>query len=623
MEVDRTIEIRGEERVVRQQRKNHIRGILLISQLLRKGTTEAAGKPVQSVVADEVELLEKGREHVEGIRERASKRGKRQPAAAAAASSAAAKKAKRKGADAALSDPLALAHDGGTRSGATPETSREEAVAEERRSSAMDLMQNDPVLMERVRAMLDAGAAEQAAAKVAAIDAANTRALRASLQALKQHCNSSIGWTTYQTALAGELLIETDFIEKYRHEARVVLTCATAPTTTMMVALVHHSPDNRGEHETDAWIFLSSDPNHDFDFHHAAMEVVVAHYTTGPKSAATAGSAAPRVHMFTDGCGKQYKGKRNFRAVAQSLRRLGVRILHNFAVTSHFKGTHDGIGALMKRLLRNAEMHGTRIPDVDVAHEFLLGYAVEADKAREGHFTTWSPYRIKSFEVRKFGPKEIPRPPIDLTGIPGSSKLYFFTGTEDEQEDVQDTFSLVWATSVGVQTDDFVVGAAGDKVLTARKWVVDESRARKWAAPKKFTRSWKLRVRGASCYCSTCRIGCYGDCMVAKVYPDLVGEVMEKSGKEMVGRRTLGTQLTGVILPVISSDESPVAPTLDESMGEVGGGGEKEDEGEEEDDEGEEEEEEEGEEEGEREEAQYVSSRGRVSIAKKRFPEVG
>ncbi|CAB1104771.1 unnamed protein product [Ectocarpus sp. CCAP 1310/34] len=203
MQVDRTIEIRGEEREVRlQQRKKHSRGTLLISQLLRKGTTEAAGKPVQCVVADEVELLEKGREYVEGIRERASKRGKRQPAAAAAASSAAAKKAKLKEADAALSDPLALAHDGGTRSGATPETSREEADAEERRSSAMDLMQNDPVLMERVRAMLDAGAAEQAAAKVAAIDAANTRALRASLQALKQHCNSSTGWTTYQTALA-------------------------------------------------------------------------------------------------------------------------------------------------------------------------------------------------------------------------------------------------------------------------------------------------------------------------------------------------------------------------------------------------------------------------------------
>ncbi|CAM9748908.1 unnamed protein product, partial [Ectocarpus sp. 13 AM-2016] len=171
-------------------------------------------------------------------------------------------------------------------------------------------------------------------------------------------------------------------------------------------------------------------------------------------------------------------------------------------------------------------MHSTRIPDVDVAHEFLLGYAVEADKAREGHFTTWSPYRIKSFEVRKLGPKEIPRPPIDLAGIPGSSKLYFFTGTEEEREEVQDTYGLVWATSVGVQTDGFVLEAVGDEVLTARKWVVDESRARKWAAPKKFTRSWKMLVRGASCHCSTCRVGCYDDCMVAKVYPDLVGEVM-------------------------------------------------------------------------------------------------
>ncbi|CAB1117980.1 unnamed protein product [Ectocarpus sp. CCAP 1310/34] len=397
MQVDRTIEIRGEERVVRQQRKNHIRGILLISQLLRKGTTEAAGKPVQSVVADEVELLEKGREHVEGIRERASKRGKRQPAAAAAASSAAAKKAKRKGADAALSDPLALAHDGGTRRGATSDTSREEAVAEERRSSAMDLMQNDPVLMERVRAMLDAVAAEQAAAKVAAIDAVNTRALCASMQAVKQHCNSLIGCTLYNT-------------------------------------------------------------NHDI----------------APKIAASEGC-----YVYNE--------------------------------------------------------HKTR-----------------SDVTNPGN-----------------------------RGGAGGGAGYL-------------------KSCVGVQTDDFVVGAAGDKVLTARKWAVDESRARKWAARKKFTRSWKLRVRGASCYCSTCRIGCYDDCMVAKVYPDLVGE---KSGKEMVGRRTLGTQLTGVILPVISSDESPVAPTLDESMGE--------------------EEEEEGEEEGEREEAQYVSSRGRVSIAKKRFPEVG
>ncbi|CAB1099563.1 unnamed protein product [Ectocarpus sp. CCAP 1310/34] len=126
--------------------------------------------------------------------------------------------------------------------------------------------------------------------------------------------------------------------------------------------------------------------------------------------------------------------------------------------------------------------------------------------------------------------------------------------------------------------------------------------------------------------------------MVAKVYPDLVGKVMEKSGKEKVGRRTLGPQLTGGIVPVIPSDESPVAPTpnpmpsptLDESMGEKEDGEEEmEEEREEEEDEEEEEEEEDGEEEEEereeeeKEEERYESSRGPVRVAKRRFSELG
>ncbi|CAM9937291.1 unnamed protein product, partial [Ectocarpus sp. 6 AP-2014] len=119
--------------------------------------------------------------------------------------------------------------------------------------------------------------------------------------------------------------------------------------------------------------------------------------------------------------------------------------------------------------------------------------------------------------------------------------------------------------------------------------------------------------------------------------------------KWTVGRRTLGTQLTGVILGVMSSDKSPVAPTpdpiprptLDESMGEGGAGWEEDGgeemkeereegrEGEEEEEEGGEEEEEGEEEEGEeekeeeKEEESYVSSRGRVRIAKRNFRSLG
>ncbi|CAN0437428.1 unnamed protein product [Ectocarpus sp. 8 AP-2014] len=66
----------------------------------------------------------------------------------------------------------------------------------------MKLLENDPVLMERVRALLRAGAMEKAAAKAAAVDGANTRALRASLQALKRHHTSNIGRIADTTALA-------------------------------------------------------------------------------------------------------------------------------------------------------------------------------------------------------------------------------------------------------------------------------------------------------------------------------------------------------------------------------------------------------------------------------------
>ena len=65
----------------------------------------------------------------------------------------------------------------------------------------------------------------------------------------------------------------------------------------------------------------------------------------------------PRMHMFTDGCAKQYKGKREFRFVARSSRELGFLLLHYFAASSHFKGCHDGFGGISKNAMRKAEKH--------------------------------------------------------------------------------------------------------------------------------------------------------------------------------------------------------------------------------------------------------------------------
>lgn len=70
MHLDRQIQIRVEDRAVRQTWRKHSRGWLLTSSLLRKGTKKEAGKALCSVVADDAALIEKGREHVETIRER-------------------------------------------------------------------------------------------------------------------------------------------------------------------------------------------------------------------------------------------------------------------------------------------------------------------------------------------------------------------------------------------------------------------------------------------------------------------------------------------------------------------------------------------------------------------------
>ena len=55
----------------------------------------------------------------------------------------------------------------------------------------------------------------------------------------------------------------------------------------------------------------------------------------------------PRTHMFKDGCGEMYKGRRNFRFLADNVRQIDFFVDHHFAATSHFKGCHNGLGGFL------------------------------------------------------------------------------------------------------------------------------------------------------------------------------------------------------------------------------------------------------------------------------------
>ena len=79
-------------------------------------------------------------------------------------------------------------------------------------------------------------------------------------------------------------------------------------------------------------------------------------------------------------------------------------------------------------MIRRQEAQGRRIPDTKAAFDFLSDYAKSSGTKKGGPFADWSPYKITRYHVKLVGVKEIPRPPVNLEGIPGSSRLYQFMG---------------------------------------------------------------------------------------------------------------------------------------------------------------------------------------------------
>ncbi|CAB1109151.1 unnamed protein product [Ectocarpus sp. CCAP 1310/34] len=201
-------------------------------------------------------------------------------------------------------------------------------------------------------------------------------------------------------------------------------------TTTLMVAIVHFNPQTHvgggRVHVTETWIFASEHMAHDCDFHLHGLARMADYYLRGDGSEATAAARkegrTPRIHMFTAGCGKQYKGRRNFRFLADSVRQIGFFMDHHFAATSHFKGCHDGIGGVAKNAMKRRERFGKRIMGADGVVSFLRSFfreeaGSEGEENMRRYFAKWSPYRMRRVHVEFIGKKVTYRPNSVLAGM--------------------------------------------------------------------------------------------------------------------------------------------------------------------------------------------------------------
>ena len=186
-------------------------------------------------------------------------------------------------------------------------------------------------------------------------------------------------------------------------------------------------------------------------------------------------------------------------------------------------------------MIRRQEAQGRRIPDTKAAFDFLSDYAKSSGTKKGGPFADWSPYKITRYHVKLVGVKEIPRPPVNLEGIPGSSRLYQFMGGVDQEMCPVVECGMVHAESAN-NNEALLVG---ERVITARPYEED---SRPWRIPSTVKREWKIQVRQASCYCSACRVHDFSACKVESVYPGLVGAVKREVVKEKASLTSVGAQ---------------------------------------------------------------------------------
>ena len=238
----------------------------------------------------------------------------------------------------------------------------------------------------------------------------------------------------------GDLVIQTDFAEKYTHQPRINMMMPVYAQTTLMVAIVHFSPQTHEGggrvHVTKTWIFASEDGKHDCDFHLHALARIADHYLHGGGSEATAAAKrddrVPRIHMFTDGCAKTVQGQEQFSLLGGKCE--ADWLFHRSPLRSYIS---------LRRLSRWHRWCREECDEAEgeawcphrgggrrreVLGQFLSEKGGGGEEGMRDYFATWSPYRVRRMHVKLIGLSEIYRPESDLKGIEGIHSMYHFEG---------------------------------------------------------------------------------------------------------------------------------------------------------------------------------------------------
>ena len=122
-----------------------------------------------------------------------------------------------------------------------------------------------------------------------------------------------------------------------------------------------------GELRHKSYCVLSDDLSHDVPFVFQVQKLVINDLKTNLPQ-------IKNIEYFSDGCGGQYKNRKNFYNLCQHKDEFGITAKWHFFATSHGKQPCDGIGGTVKRLVTKASLQrdvSNQILDHKVMFEFL------------------------------------------------------------------------------------------------------------------------------------------------------------------------------------------------------------------------------------------------------------